>query len=535
MVKLIVHTPQNEASSRYRYYNIFFKNFVEFLKTKFIVEEDTYFEDANIRSYPVQLLNDETKSDLLECEMIIENSETKEFVVLSVSDTLTGAIINHQSNPLCKKILVAQYNEKIIRSHLRGDFFHKFEPWIYFPSNEFNLDEKYEKRKTISEFIDKFCFWGTSMEDRKILTHFDRTYYDGGLPIGNFDSYSNILMNYKVALSIAGRAEFCYRDVENFGMGVPIIRFQYINKMAIPLIPNYHYISIDRPDDLFYDRLGERKHAEMIENRFLEVKDDLDFLNFISENSRKYYIDNLSPFRSVDHTYYLLGLNKWENQKINIPTKKTMKKIISFCLYGSDARYTNGIICNLELAKIIYPDWICRVYYGSSVPQDVVEKMKTYSNTELVLMEEGQDKLFPMIWRFLAIDDDDVEVMLSRDADARLSYREKACVDIFLESDYLLHSIRDNPSHPDIMGGMWGMKKNDRVNITELSQGWNGIIYDYDQKFLREKVSPQFRDTTLTHCSTYLNTFPVQKTSDYFVGGWWPADNFGKPTNFVFF
>ena len=212
-----------------------------------------------------------------------------------------------------------------------------------------------------------------------------------------------------------------------------------------------------------------------------------------------------------------------------------MKKIISFCLYGSDNRYCNGIICNLELAKIIYPDWVCRVYYGRSVPELVVEKMKTYDNCELVLMEEGPDKLFPMIWRFLPIDDEDVEVMISRDADARLSYREKKCVDIFLESPYLLHSIRDNPSHPDIMGVMWGMKKNDRVNMKELSEGWNGIKYDFDQQFLRSKVAPLFSDSYLIHCSNYRNTFPVEKENEFFVGGWWPADNYGKPNNHIFF
>lgn len=212
-----------------------------------------------------------------------------------------------------------------------------------------------------------------------------------------------------------------------------------------------------------------------------------------------------------------------------------MKKIISFSLYGSDPKYSNGMICNLELAKIIYPDWICRVYYGNSVPKSVMDLIKSYNNCEVVLMEEGEDKLFPMIWRFLPIDDVNVEVMLSRDADARLSYREKECVDIFLQSTSLLHSIRDNQSHPDIMGGMWGMKKNDRIKMKELCSGWNGIKYDYDQQFLRSKVVPFFSDSYLIHCSTYKNSFPVHKKNEYFVGGWWPADNFGKPNNHVFF
>jgi hypothetical protein len=312
MAKLIIHTPQNELSSNYRYYNIFFTDLINFIKTKFETYDDIFFEDANKLSYPVKLLDNSTTSDLLECEMIIENEDTKEFVILSVSDTLTGAILNHQSNPLCKKILVAQYNEKNIKEHLRGEFFNKFSPWIYFPSNKFDLDLKYENRSNIVNYIDKFAFWGTSIEDRKILSYFDSTYFDGGKPIGDFDSYSNTLIKYKMALSISGRGNFCYRDIENFAMGIPIIRFEYENKMFAPLIPNYHYISVDYPEDLIYDRMGGEIHAEMIENRFLEIKDDMDFLKFISNNSRNYYINNLSPINSVKNTYYLLGLNKWE-------------------------------------------------------------------------------------------------------------------------------------------------------------------------------------------------------------------------------
>jgi hypothetical protein len=313
MAKLIIHTPQNEASSKYRYYNIFFKNLISYLKDRFEVEEDTYYEFANMYSYPVQLLSEDSPTHLLECEMIIENLDTMDFVVLSVSDSLTSAILNHQSNPHCKKILVAQFDERYIKSHLREkNNFYKYSPWIYFPSNEYDLDSKYKKRKELENFEDKFCFWGTSMEDRKILSHFDSSIFDGGLPIGNFDAYSDTLIKYKVALSIAGRAEFCYRDVENFGMGLPIIRFGYKNKMYNHLIPNFHYISVERPDDLEYDRLGNESHAKMIENRFNEVKDDYDFLNYISLNSRKYYEQFLSPDKSVEFTYNILDLDSWK-------------------------------------------------------------------------------------------------------------------------------------------------------------------------------------------------------------------------------
>ena len=180
-----------------------------------------------------------------------------------------------------------------------------------------------------------------------------------------------------------------------------------------------------------------------------------------------------------------------------------MKKIISFSLYGGQQKYSYGMISNVEIAQVIFPDWICRIYYGKSVPSEVVEQLRTYSNVELYLMDEGEEHIFPMMWRFLAIDDEDVEVMISRDADARLSYREKHCVDIFMESEFLLHSIRDNPSHNNIMGGMWGIKKNNRVKMNELSKDWKGHYYDSDQKFLREKLVPLFNDKYLIHCSTY--------------------------------
>lgn len=312
MNTIIVHTPQNEESRRFRYYNYFWELLIDFLKTKFIVEEDVYYIDANKRSYVIKLLND-TECEILECEMIIENKTTKEYVVMSVADLLTGAVLNHQCEPLCKKVIFAQYDEGNLKDHMWCEgALSKYSPWIYFPSNIFDIDSIYHERLEKKELINKFYFRGTSMEDRTILNHFNREYFEGGLPNGVFDDYARDLINYKVALSIAGRGEFCYRDVENFGLGVPIMRFEYVNKMFKPLIPNYHYISVERPSDLIYDRTGNPEHAKMLEERFLEVKDDIDFLNFISKNARQYYDDYLSKEGSVKLTYEILNLNEWE-------------------------------------------------------------------------------------------------------------------------------------------------------------------------------------------------------------------------------
>jgi len=224
-----------------------------------------------------------------------------------------------------------------------------------------------------------------------------------------------------------------------------------------------------------------------------------------------------------------------------------MKKIISFSLYTGINRqyevYNYGVICNIELAKILYPNWVCRIYCGESVPKYIIDKIIKYDNVELIQMKENEEFSYRM-WRFLPIDEEDVEVMICRDADSRLSNREKQLVDIFLESDFLVHSIRDNINHHDFMAGMWGMKKNDRINMTKLCKDFKNKIgphtdmgYNSDQEFLRTIIKPIYNDTTLTHCSYYEKNFPIEPNNNgYFIGMTFIyGNNNGLPLNHVFF
>jgi hypothetical protein len=214
-----------------------------------------------------------------------------------------------------------------------------------------------------------------------------------------------------------------------------------------------------------------------------------------------------------------------------------MKKIISFSLYGSDWKYTNGALCNAKLSKLIYPDWVCRFYCGYSVPENIITELRNHENCEVIMMEE-KDEFSYMMWRFLPIDESDVDVMIVRDADSRLSHREKVSVDLFMNSDFLLHSIRDEGNHTDIMGGMWGIKKNDRIDkMIDLCKEWiGGMGYNSDQWFLREKIVPKFLDSYMIHCSTYIKNFPIEPPSNrFYVGMVFPGDNFGRPHDFIFY
>ena len=309
--KIIIHNPCNEHTRYYRDYNLFWDELTEKLKTRYTVTENRYYEFANQSKFEVSLRKQTCKEHcflLMECEYVIEFESTGDFYILSVSDDLSHAILNEQENPHLKKVLVSQFDRKKLQTHVLSTYMEKYSPWIYFPCTVDDLEVFYKKRKPPEECIDKMYFRGTSIADRPIVTHISSKYLDGYTPIGGPTLYFEDLINYRVGLSIAGRGELCYRDVEYMALGIPMLRFNYITELNPKLIPNYHYIALDRPYDLSIDRLGNREHAKLLEQRFLEVKEDKEFLTFISKNAREFYESYFSRQNRVEHTLSLLNI-----------------------------------------------------------------------------------------------------------------------------------------------------------------------------------------------------------------------------------
>ena len=199
-----------------------------------------------------------------------------------------------------------------------------------------------------------------------------------------------------------------------------------------------------------------------------------------------------------------------------------MKKIISFSLWGDNPKYTIGAIKNAELIDTIYPGWIGRFYCGKSVPINIIEILKTYTNVEVIEMEENGD-WSGMFWRFYACEDSDV--MISRDTDSRLNLREKNAVDEWLNSDKDFHIMRDHPYHNAlILGGMWGVRNGILKNIVDLIKNYNkGDFWQVDQNFLREQIYPIVVNTSFVHDSyhninSWSKNFSIERIDQEFVG-----------------
>lgn len=199
------------------------------------------------------------------------------------------------------------------------------------------------------------------------------------------------------------------------------------------------------------------------------------------------------------------------------------KKIISYCLWGRDRKYTVGAIRNAEsIAEgSLFCGWIGRFYCDSSVPIDVIDRLVELG-MEVVYVDRVGDWSFT-VERFKAIDDADFCIF--RDCDSRLSKRELDAVQAWIASDKKLHIMKDHPYHGQfpILAGMWGIKCDAIVgSISEVLEEYSKIAdpqYFYDQLFLAAYVWPLFKDSCMIHDEFFSNSpFPSKRESGRFVG-----------------
>ena len=197
-----------------------------------------------------------------------------------------------------------------------------------------------------------------------------------------------------------------------------------------------------------------------------------------------------------------------------------MKRLLSFAVWGSDPKYLVGAKKNALLAQEIYPDWTCKFFVSQEVPYPWVYNLKKLSNTEVVQMSQIGDWTFSF-YRFYAMSDPEVEVMISRDADSRLSLREKAAVDEWLASDKGFHIMKDHPWHYTypILAGMFGCKSNVIKNVAGKIQNFEKTNwYHSDQEFLKQAIYPEIKNNVFVHDDWNANPFPVARKNYEFIG-----------------
>jgi hypothetical protein len=291
---------------------LYFKE--QYKANMFYFNYDNY-DDLDSRTF---LINDK-KIVLQDTQLLIYYPDTDILKAIDFADmqpALVGLFFS-RNNPN-DILLFAQFG---MTELVHKNYKFKASSCIYapcFPYNHVNMDDYYVKRKSISNLIDKFTFRGNIVGTNRtsIFLLKNEELFDGGEYVPN---YFDDVIKYKVGLSIPGIGELCYRDIEYMAMGIPMMKFEYMTQLNPPLIPNYHYISINRDgidseeDKKFglvgREREGDERHANAYIDKFKEIKDNKEFLEFISKNARQYYETYLHPSVRIKHITNLLEIN----------------------------------------------------------------------------------------------------------------------------------------------------------------------------------------------------------------------------------
>jgi hypothetical protein len=175
-----------------------------------------------------------------------------------------------------------------------------------------------------------------------------------------------------------------------------------------------------------------------------------------------------------------------------------MKKVISMSVWGTEKRYRTGIIENVELAKIHFPEW--EIYLHTNIENLILSK---YNNLKIFQVRPiTNNPLWEgLFWRFLPFFKIDGYV-LSRDTDARLSEREKIAVNEWITSGKKFNIIRDHIRHFDfpILGGMWGAKTPLNSHLSEKMKIYQQKnCYLSDQEFLAMEIWPIALNDSFIH------------------------------------
>jgi hypothetical protein len=332
MTKIRIHRFENELWGRAHL--PFFRKFDKYLSNFFDVDVVNYNKDGETFSGKIELQTNISTFDntppISDVEYVIENLDTKEIKVLSFTEYFTHYVTHFAKSDPCTKILLVHFNwshryERMKRDRSVKDI-DKVKPWIFLPYKEFDYDYYRDLRKSKTELQEKLFYLGSGIDSYRKSVQIVET--KGLLQrTGNYEfkDYLDKMISSKVGLShyldldkyntpFDHPGEFCYRDIEYMSVGLPFIRIEYKDSVHDPLLPNHHYISIPREKAyVAYEKNGDEGVADLYINKYLEVKDDQELLNFISKNQIEWFDRNIKSPNIEKLTFELLELNKWLN------------------------------------------------------------------------------------------------------------------------------------------------------------------------------------------------------------------------------
>jgi hypothetical protein len=212
--------------------------------------------------------------------------------------------------------------------------------------------------------------------------------------------------------------------------------------------------------------------------------------------------------------------------------------IFSFCIYGSSPKYCKGLLKNIEYIATAFPEFETWIAVGDDVPESYTTAYQSFPRVRLFHYPFHDGRL--MTYRFFFIDGPEVECMLVRDADSRITPRDEWCIRRFLDrtgtNAARIFSIRDHCYHGrEIMGGQWGIFKISGLHLEKEYEKFklsctDIAAYNSDQEFLRCHLYLPYKHLFVAYTSTHR--FPDEQCEPIGIERLGPHDFCGNVINF---
>lgn len=292
------------------YVTSFFKSFYASLTDKY----PQY--DFSIKNYPKYESNG--YGSIYSCmSLSIINPKSKKYILISFFDNWKYHFMKHlgwQPNKMVQFFYPAGFNyidyftfkdnQKTNKDiQCPSNISSIYKPFFYGPyetGSKKEIEDIYlsrKTRKTKNQLYFRGYMWDFRKDMVRDITDSSIVIIDKNTESNNLNyiNYLQDLGSYRCALSLPGGTEVCNRDIECFAVGVPVIR-PYLNiDYPDPLIPNYHYISC-YGDCKYWDGnpsyLSYKDFVLSLEHYWGKVKNNFEYLDFISNNARQWFLKN---------------------------------------------------------------------------------------------------------------------------------------------------------------------------------------------------------------------------------------------------
>ena len=274
---------------------------------------DTLYSSVSINQGSILIFEDETNNTFKTYDFGDHPSLT---VKLSKTSNFAGAVIGQYNSKFWDSICI---DTDLRKNIVAGPY----------PDTVWQLGTNYDvvqsHRQSIS--LDKRLYWRGSLYNHGVdarylgvrkslellpnyLTESELYFGAGPLP---FEQYIQESFQFELAFSLGGGGgatcgDLCFRDIEMFGLGIPLMRPTLVVETSEPLIPNFHYIAVDAEFDSEYRYANPDELSKRIAKRYREVIGDAELLNFVKTNAKQWYDNNIAYPKITVNILNLLNL-----------------------------------------------------------------------------------------------------------------------------------------------------------------------------------------------------------------------------------